>query len=128
MGTPIYASMAGVVKRSNKVVGLGKTSKERRSASQNYGWGGSVVISYDNVGLNGAYAHLSDVYVKVGEEVKAGQLIGLAGRTGNANNSNQPPGDDHLHYGRFPGEYKGGLLGGTKWIDPQKSLNEPCPE
>ena len=124
MGTRIYASMAGVVKRSNKVK---STKSFRKSKQQNYGFGGLVVINYDNVGLNGAYAHLSDVYVKKGEKVKAGQLIGLAGRTGNANNAHQPAGDDHLHYGRFPGEYKGGSLRGKDWENPLKSLNEPCP-
>jgi murein DD-endopeptidase MepM/ murein hydrolase activator NlpD len=123
----VYASLDGVVKRANQVKGLGKTPKERSGPSQNYGWGGLIVINYDEMALNGAYAHLYHVYVKEGDKVKAGQLIGLTGRTGNANNPSQPPEDDHLHYGRFTGEYKGGSLSGKPWIDPQKSLNSKCP-
>ena len=124
----VYASIDGVVKRANQVEGLGKTAKERGGKSQNYGWGGLVVINYDGMALNGAYAHLFHVYVKEGDKVKAGDLIGLTGRTGNANNPDQPEGDDHLHYGRFTGEYNGGSLANEPWIDPQASLNSPCPK
>lgn len=88
--------------------------------------GNFVVINYDNVSLNGAYAHLTTVLVGEGP-IKAGDLLGTTGRTGNANGENQPPGDDHLHYIRFTGEYEKGSLLGQKNIDPQKSLNNPCP-
>ena len=37
------------------------------------------------------YAHLSSTYVKTGQEVKAGQVIGRQGDTGNATG-------EHLHF------------------------------
>jgi RHS repeat-associated protein len=119
VGTPVYASLDGVVKRVDNKYKLPKNGGK--------GYGNLIVINYDNMSLNDAYAHLTEVYVKVGDPVKAGDLIGTTGRTGNANNKNQPPGDDHLHLGRFTGEYEGGSLAGQNFIDPQQSLNNPCP-
>ena len=40
------------------------------------------------------YAHLSEVKVKVGDEVKAGQVIAKTGTTGNASGTHAP----HLHF------------------------------
>ncbi|MWV63220.1 peptidoglycan DD-metalloendopeptidase family protein, partial [Helicobacter saguini] len=39
------------------------------------------------------YAHLEQILVKQGQEVKAGELIGYSGISGNANNTKAP----HLH-------------------------------
>ncbi|NNE67398.1 MAG: peptidoglycan DD-metalloendopeptidase family protein [Pyrinomonadaceae bacterium] len=128
VGTPIYASRDGIVRRAKEATGSTRTRRQRRSASQNYGWGGVVGINYDGVALNGAYAHLSKVVVKEGDKVTAGQLIGFSGRTGNADNPGQPPGDDHLHYGVFTGEYNGGGFAGVDWKDPRELLNSPCPK
>ena len=119
VGTPVYASLDGVVKR---VVDQFKVPGKNGG-----GYGNLVAINYDNLSLNGVYAHLTTVNVTNGQSVEAGDLIGTTGRTGNANNKNQPSGDDHLHYGRFTGEYEKGSLAGKDFIDPQKSLNSPCP-
>ncbi len=55
-----------------------------------YGYGGIVVIRHDN-GLETIYAHLSRISVLPNQEVKAGELIGKAGRTGRAST-------EHLHF------------------------------
>ncbi len=69
-GTPIYASRDGVVLK----------------AGPNGGFGNFVLIGHGNV-INGkytttGYAHQSRVAVKVGQQVKQGQLIGYVGNTG----------------------------------------------
>ncbi|MBP7103063.1 MAG: peptidoglycan DD-metalloendopeptidase family protein [Bacteroidales bacterium] len=63
-----------------------------------YGYGGTVVIRHDN-GLETMYAHLSRISVLPNQIVKAGDLIGKAGRTGRATT-------EHLHFEtRFLYEY-----------------------
>lgn len=55
-----------------------------------YGYGKLVVIRHNN-GLETFYAHLSKIMVKENEKVAAGDVIGLAGRTGRATT-------EHLHF------------------------------
>ncbi|MDR0605944.1 MAG: peptidoglycan DD-metalloendopeptidase family protein [Bacteroidales bacterium] len=62
----------------------------RMSQKNYYAYGGTVVIRHAN-GLETLYAHLSDIIVKENQAVKAGELIGLAGRTGRATT-------EHLHF------------------------------
>jgi murein DD-endopeptidase MepM/ murein hydrolase activator NlpD len=54
------------------------------------GYGTTVVVEHPN-GLSTRYAHLSGIRVKVGDEIAAGQVIGLAGSTGRATAA-------HLHF------------------------------
>ncbi len=54
------------------------------------GYGNCIVIRHDN-GLETLYSHQSKNLVKVGDRVKAGQVIGLTGRTGRATT-------EHLHF------------------------------
>ena len=54
----------------------------------------NVVVIDDGNGYRSIYAHFRDVTVKVGQHVKAGQLIGHEGRTGHASGC-------HVHYGLF---------------------------
>ena len=62
------------------------------------GYGKMVVIRHHN-GLETVYAHLSKILVNINEVVKAGQPIGLGGRTGRATTS-------HLHFEtRYLGEH-----------------------
>ncbi|GHC15682.1 M23 family metallopeptidase [Streptomyces albogriseolus] len=66
------------------------------------GWGGAygnqVVIKMHD-GTYTQYAHLSSIAVSVGQEVTAGQQIGLAGATGNVTGA-------HLHFeARMSAEY-----------------------
>ena len=55
-----------------------------------YGYGNCIVIKHAN-GLETLYSHQSKNIVKVGDMVKAGQVIGLTGRTGRATT-------EHLHF------------------------------
>jgi murein DD-endopeptidase MepM/ murein hydrolase activator NlpD len=64
----------------------GKVRIARRSIT----YGNVIVIRHDN-GLETYYAHLSEINVKVGQEVYAGQTIGLGGNTGRSHGS-------HLHF------------------------------
>ena len=53
-----------------------------------------VVVIDDGNGYRSIYAHFRDVTVRVGQRVKAGQLIGHEGATGHASGC-------HVHYGLF---------------------------
>jgi hypothetical protein len=68
-----------------------------RMAHRYGGYGNAVVVRHFN-GLETLYGHLAKISVKVNELVRAGDLIGLGGRTGRATT-------DHLHFEtRFQGE------------------------
>jgi len=54
------------------------------------GYGLSVTVAHGD-GVTTLYAHLSSVSVRVGDEVTAGQQVGLQGQTGRATTA-------HLHY------------------------------
>lgn len=62
----------------------------RISSYNRYGYGNYIVIRHKN-GLETLYGHLSKSLVKVGQEVRSGELIGLGGNTGRSFGS-------HLHY------------------------------
>lgn len=65
IGEPIYAVFDGVV----------------RVAQVNGGYGKMILIRHYN-NLETLYGHLDKINVKVGQEVKAGDIIGLSGNTG----------------------------------------------
>ncbi len=75
-GTPIYATGDGKVIPDN---GLGGS-----------GYGNFVIISH-GFGYHTLYAHMSKINVKIGQQVKRGDIIGFVGSTGT---STAP----HLHY------------------------------
>lgn len=75
-GTPVLASASGVV-----VLAQG---------GYNYGYGNFVEIDHGN-GYATVYAHLSQINVTTCAPVYAGQVIGLAGSTGNSTGA-------HLHF------------------------------
>ena len=80
-GDPISAAFDGVV----------------RMARNYSGYGNCVVIRHYN-GLETLYGHLSKIKVKVNQQVKAGDIIGLGGHTGRAT-------CNHLHFEtRFQGK------------------------
>ncbi|HOF38749.1 MAG TPA: M23 family metallopeptidase [Candidatus Hydrogenedentes bacterium] len=74
-GCPIYATADGFVAR---------TDRDRR------GYGKYVIVNHAG-GYSTLYAHLSETRVKTGAWVRAGQVVGEAGQTGNATGA-------HLHY------------------------------
>ena len=75
LGDTIRAAWDGVVRMAKKGY---------------YGYGGIVVIRHPN-GIETFYAHLSAIKVRTNQKVKAGDLVGLAGRTGRAST-------EHLHF------------------------------
>jgi hypothetical protein len=74
VGTPVHASLGGVVINTSPGSDYGKT----------------VEIDHGN-GYQTLYGHLSEVLVKVGETVTQGQLIAKSGETGKVTGP-------HLHY------------------------------
>ncbi len=71
VGTSVYAMTSGVV------IGTGDTDIYCKGAS----FGKWVFIKYNN-GLSSTYGHLSVISTKVGQTVKAGDLVALSGNTG----------------------------------------------
>jgi len=74
IGTTIYASSGGVVEHAGWAAGYGYL----------------VTINHPN-GMQTRYAHLSKVYVSVGQYVSQGQVIAASGNTGNSTGP-------HLHF------------------------------
>jgi murein DD-endopeptidase MepM/ murein hydrolase activator NlpD len=76
------------------------------SAGWSGGYGKMVEIDHGN-GLSTRYGHLSQIDVKVGDDIRIGQIVGRMGSTGRSTGP-------HLHYEtRIDGEA----------VDPQKFLN-----
>ena len=73
-GTPIYAAQSGVVK-----------------LAQNLFYSGNHVLVEHGMGIHTGYSHMSRLYVKTGDEVARGQLLGLSGATGRVTAA-------HLHW------------------------------
>lgn len=71
---PVYAAFDGVVRFAGRYKNYGRV----------------VIIRHFN-GLETLYAHLHRIKVQVGEEVRAGQIVGLGGSSGNSTGS-------HLHF------------------------------
>ncbi len=103
-GTPILAVKDGIVTR----------------ASENYGYGHCVIIYHGN-GISSLYAHCDNtgrsgrpIYeVKVGDSVKAGQVIAYVGTTGRSTG-------DHLHFGVIDTNTYTSL--GGNYVNPNKYL------
>lgn len=81
-GTPIYAIADGIV-----------TKAAPDSKGVENGGGHMIFVDFGD-GVEGRYMHLSGYGVKVGDKVKAGQVIGFTGNTGD---SSTP----HLHFEYF---------------------------
>lgn len=73
-GEPIHAAFGGTV----------------RVATRMGGYGNCIVVRHSN-GLETLYGHLSKINVRTGQQVSAGEVIGLGGNTGNSTGP-------HLHF------------------------------
>jgi len=103
-GDRIVAAHAGVVLAAGRKVdpvmgwiGSLAPSVTRRDKYDLWGELPIVIVIDDGNGYRSIYAHFSQVAVKVGQVIKAGQFIGYEGRTGFATGC-------HLHYGLFSPE------------------------
>lgn len=78
VGTSVYAAKSG------RVV----------SATQNRGMGKYIIVRHrDNIIT--IYGHLSNIFVRKGDDVRQGQVLGSVGKTGNAKAANML---SHLHF------------------------------
>ena len=68
---------------------------------------GNTVIVDHGLGLSSLYAHLSDISVKIGQNVARGETLGSSGSTGLA-------GGDHLHFSILVG---GEFVNPAEWWD-----------
>ncbi len=82
----------------------GKVVKSKRS---NAGYGNQIVIDHGN-GIQTLYAHCHELFVNVGNEVKAGDVIASVGSTGNSTGT-------HLHFE---------LRQNGIYVDPEKYIPE----
>lgn len=80
----VFANSIGAVESIQTGIPNAQGSTGTRS------WGNYVLIKHPN-GMKTRYAHLSQVLVKKGQQVNAGQQIGVQGNTGNSYGV-------HLHY------------------------------
>lgn len=83
VGTPVYATQSGRVSWAGPGVQAPGV------------WGGNEIHVAGN-GIETWFAHLSQIGVKMGDMVRAGQQIGLSGNTGISSGP-------HLHFGTFAG-------------------------
>lgn len=90
-GDPVFSTFDGIV---------------RMRSYDRYGYGYYVVVRHKN-GLETLYGHLSKFNVEVGQEVKAGDIIGFGGSTGRSTGS-------HLH---FEVRYQGLSINPTELFD-----------
>jgi murein DD-endopeptidase MepM/ murein hydrolase activator NlpD len=91
VGDPVYSSFDGIV---------------RIKSYDRNGYGYYVVVRHKN-GLETLYGHLSKFSVEIGQEVKAGEMIGLGGSTGRSSGP-------HLH---FEIRYQGLSINPTEVFD-----------
>jgi hypothetical protein len=90
LGTPVVAALGG------RVVGSGEAG----------GYGLVVEVEHENPRRRTLYAHLSELYVKAGDRVRQGEVIGRVGSTGLSTGP-------HLHFElRLPSD------GGWVAVDP----------
>jgi murein DD-endopeptidase MepM/ murein hydrolase activator NlpD len=70
-------------------------------------YGNAVMVDH-GLGLTSLYAHMSEIAVKVGQDVKQGEALGRSGETGLA-------GGDHLHFATL---IHGVYVSPLEWWDP----------
>jgi len=86
-----------------------------RVAQKSKSYGYIVVVRHTN-GLETYYAHLSKLLVKPGQDIEAGQVLGLGGNTGRSRGS-------HLH---FEVRYRGQPINPNSIIDFQNNRLREC--
>lgn len=88
------------------------------SGNINIGYGNYYIIQHD--GYHTLYGHLMDRPYKVGKTVKAGEVIGHMGHTGEVVSRSGGTGT-HLHFGLYNGNFSSNTF--SKSIDVSKALD-----
>lgn len=78
-----------------------------------FGYGNYVVVDH-GFGYKTRYAHMSQIAVKEGDELKRGQLVGFSGNSGRSSGP-------HLHYEVI---YKGNYVNPIKYMDLDMAVDE----
>lgn len=91
------------------VIALRKNQKNKKGSTGMDSYGNYVQIKHNN-GYTTFYAHLSKVYVKVGQTVKKGEAIGFMGNSGNSYGA-------HLHFELRKNELYSSLINPTNYIN-----------
>ena len=110
-GTPVYAAEGGTVDQVQAWDGHTKTGMQS--------YGNMVRLrhaAYKGGSLRTRYAHLSKILVSSGQAVKAGDLIGYSGETGNCAGA-------HLH---FEVIYNGVRCNPINWLDSDFTCASPA--
>ena len=112
-GTPILAAANG------QVIFAGNDLDVLQSAWPNF-YGNLIILEHSlpnmEMPLFTLYAHLSDIHVAVGDQVEAGQVIGLVGASGSAEGS-------HLHFEVRLGEnHYTNTQNPELWLRPHSSI------
>ncbi len=100
-GTPLVAAADGRITRVEETDGGGKV----------------VWLRPEGKNYNLYYAHLDEQLVTSGQKVKAGEVIGKTGNTGNARTTGP-----HLHFGIYA---TGGAIDPLLFIQPSKAVPPP---
>ena len=100
VGTPIRAVLSGTV------IFAGADGAGPRCNEGYAGYGLGIVLE-NETGWQVLYAHLSQMYVSVGETVSPDQIIGLSGNTGCSSGP-------HLHFGL---RYRGDLVDPLAYLE-----------
>ena len=96
-GTPVYAIQNGTVIKSESILAGGKRCTAIPICGRNrVSYGNLLVIQLSDGQVTAWYAHLTERQVRVGDTVRAGQVIGTVGFQGRV--IPQGPGGSHLHF------------------------------
>jgi len=93
MGSNVVAMVDGVVKIANNTCPI-RSAGVSDSCPPGMGCGNYVQLQHKNDSSSSYYCHLSNPTVKVGDEVKAGQVIGISGSSGKSSGPHL-----HVHLG-----------------------------
>lgn len=109
-GTEVFSAGRGVVVYSK--LHPGEFSPDEKILKRN--WGGIVIIAHKDIKKKkifySLYGHLGKRYVKKGDSVEIGELLGTIGKS--MTESNGIWEDEHLHFAIYDGPYHAKVLPG----------------